>query len=757
MQKPTPENPYSTKYDLTNCDKEPIHLIQTCQSFAGVIAVDISDWIIVQTSSNISDFVGESHEKILNKPLSDLFSGYIMEQLKLGVEQKDFSEINPLTLPVDSNFDQKRTIDAAEQDGLLILTLEHSPAIENEFSFLNKLDLAIQKIQKGQPIEELFQTIASEVKTITNYDRVMIYKFDSDFNGEVIAEVKESNLEPFLNIRYPATDIPKQARELFLINRVRMLVDVDDELAMIQPSLNPRTGEPLDVGNCAARGSSPIHLEYLRNMGVTASLTVAIVEDGKLWGLIACHHYSGRKVLSYRTRNLIRFVGQVISGHLSLERATNFRERLLKKNIIHARLFEQMNDRKDVIIGLTNGGEYTVMDFINCCGSSIFLGDHIESIGKTPQVDEIEQVIDFLDKQNVSTIFSTNNLSNVLPDSPSFASHFAGVLSVQISSQPNEYIIWWREAEAQQVIWGGNPDKAVLKTNENGRLTPRKSFEKWKEVIKDQALPWAKHESDSAIVLRNDIKEIILKRFKKLKKLHADLQASYKELETFSYTVSHDLRSPLRAIEGFSQILLEDYADKLDDYGMEVVNTIILSIDKMNSFVNDILKLSKLAKTKLIYNDIEVKSMVEKMIPIVKNNNSEYQKVKVSIADDLPNVSGDKTLIQQLFLNLIGNAIKYTSKSENPQVEISGKQKGKMVHFSIKDNGIGFDEQYKDKIFQVFSRLVNEDDYEGSGVGLSIVMRVIERHQGEIEVKSQLGEGTTFKISFPKKIPEQFE
>lgn len=752
MQRATPDNPYSIKYDLTNCDKEPIHLIQTCQSFAGVIAVDTADWVVVQASSNISNFFGKNVEAILNESLSKLIPDYALGQLKIANEKGDFSSFNPLSLSVDANFSEKRIIVADEKNGLLILTVEFSPTVENEFDFLNKLDFAIQKIQAGQPTDELFQTIATEVKNITDYDRVMIYKFDLDYNGEVIAEVKESELEPFFGIRYPSTDIPKQARALFLANRVRMLVNVDDELSMLQPSINPRTGDPLDVGNCAARGSSPIHLEYLRNMGVTASLSVAIVEDGKLWGLIACHHYSGKKVLSYRTRNLIRFVGQIISGHLSLQRATDFRENLLKKNIIHARLFEQMNEHKDIILGLTDGGKYTIMDFINCAGATIFYGDHIESVGTTPQNEEIEQVINFFNKNEKGTIYSTNHLSKALTDAPSFATRFAGVLSVQISSTPNEYIMWWREAEVQQVIWGGNPETKTI----NGRLTPRKSFEKWKEVIQDRAMPWAKHELDSAILLRNDIKEILLKRFNELKKLHSDLKSSYKELETFSYTVSHDLRSPLRAIEGFSQILMEDYADKLDDYGVEVVGTIISSIDKMNAFVNDILKLSKLAKVKMIYNDINVASLVNEMIPMLKAVRPTYKNVKVVVCKELPNISGDKVMIHQLFNNIIGNAIKYSSNQENPLVEICGKLKGNFIEYTVKDNGIGFDEQYKDKIFQVFSRLVSEDEYEGSGVGLSIVMRVIDRHQGTIKVKSGRGAGTTFTFELPDGSPQQF-
>ena len=751
----TPDNPYSSTYDLTNCDNEPIHIIQTVQNFAAILAVDISDWQVCHTSSNISNYIGKQVQEVLEQPLQNIFPSYVIEALETGVEKKDFSAINPITLPTTSEFMDTRILIAHLKESQLILEIEKANREESGLSFLNKIDSAIQKIQSAKIGENLFQAVTTQVKSITGYDRVMIYKFDKDYNGEVIAEEKEAALEPFLGIRYPATDIPKQARSLFLTNRVRMLIDVDEDLSMMQPSVHPVTKKPLNVGSCAARGVSPIHLEYLRNMGVRATLNVAIVEDGKLWGLIACHHYSDKKILSYQTRSLVRFMGQIISGHLSLFRANEYRENLLSRNKVHARLFEQMNQDRDVVQGLMDG-ETTLLDYIPSVGVALIFEDEIKTLGETPSTEDIQHLTTHMGKLADQIIFSSSCLSDHMSEIASFKNDFTGALAIKISEEPAEYIIWFREAKVKEVYWGGNPEKAVQKLEDSQRLSPRKSFEKWKQVVENTATPWEKQEIDAALSLRNDIKEIILKRFQEFKKLHADLQVSYRELESFSYSVSHDLRSPLRAIEGFGQILLEDYSDQLDSYGVEVINTIVSSINRMNEFVNDILSLSKLAKVHMIYNEVDLQSVLPIIIEEFKNSREDYQNIEVVLQKDIPVVSGDYTMVKQLFSNLISNAMKYSAGNTQPKVEIGGKVENSNIVYFIKDNGIGMDKEYIEKIYDVFSRLVTDEEFEGTGIGLSIVRRIIERHHGKIWVDTELGKGSTFWVSFPKVNSEQF-
>lgn len=748
MENITSKNPYATTYDLDNCDKEPIHIIQTVQRFACLLAISgDGEGRVEQVSKNVNEFLAVSHEEILSKSIFDFIPSDAAQRIKQGIATGDFSVLNPVVLPFESKDFKERLLTIHQTDDQFYVEIEHRIEQENDLYFLSMVDQAIQRIQASTMENNLLQKTVEEVKKITNYDRVMIYQFDKHFNGQVVAEAKEEKLEAFLGLCYPASDIPKQARDLFFTNKVRILTNIEEAFSFVYPPLHPKKNTPLNIAKSAARGTSPIHLEYLRNMGVSASLTVAIIENNKLWGLIACHH-GQKKVLDYRMRSLIKFMGTIISGHLALQRATEFRKNILQNNIIHAQLFEHMSKEQDIVRGLTEG-TYSLLDYIPADGAVIILEGNIVSIGHTPTNSQINQLLDWFGKHLSVNLFSTDCLTKENPDFSNFTNNFSGVLSVNISSNASEYIIWFRQAQEREVIWGGNPKATKVRSSETGRLTPRKSFEKWKEVVSNQSLPWSEQNKNAALKLRDDIKDILLKRFSQLKELHDDLNRSYLELENFSYTVSHDLRSPLRGIEGFAQILVEDYADKLDDFGLEVINTIVNSADKMNSFINDILKLSKLAKKEMVLQEIDVKSLLEDIIKDYKVIARKRKTVKI-ILEDCPPIKGDPITIRQLFANLIDNAVKYSRPIDDSFVIIGGKEIGRKVSYYVKDNGIGFEVAYAAKIYEVFSRLVSDDEYEGTGIGLSIVKRVVDRHKAKISVESVPNEGTTFYIDFQK-------
>ena len=286
-------------------------------------------------------------------------------------------------------------------------------------------------------------------------------------------------------------------------------------------------------------------------------------------------------------------------------------------------------------------------------------------------------------------------------------------------------------------------------TQEDGqiRLSPRKSFEKWKQLVKDTAKPWSKHHITSAIALRNDIKEIIIQKYQEIRQLNHELTEAYSDLESFSYSVSHDLRAPLRTIEGFSEILREDYYDKLDDYGRHVLDTISSSVGKMNSFINDLLALSKISRTDLLLNKIDLRKELQFLWDAL--DKGQRTSLRFDVQDDLPVIYAEVTALRQLLQNLLSNAVKYTRHTAEPVIEVGGyTQSGKSVIF-VRDNGVGFDQKYEDKIFEVFSRLVSDMEYEGTGVGLAIVKKVMEKHQGRVWVESKEGKGSTFYCEFP--------
>lgn len=738
---------YSVDYDLTNCDQEPIHIIRIVQGHACLIGVDATNMRIRYASENAEEILGVAYRDLLNQPLEDYLQSDILDQLQAGKKELNFSDISPISLLyfAGKRLTHPYNLITHQQEDLLLLEFEEQETKLSSSSFLQQSDRAIQKIQAGLSLQAVFNETVNEIKRLTGYDRVMLYQFDKTHNGTVIAEARESHLPPFLELRYPATDIPKQARALFVRNQVRIIVDTHATPAMIRTAPGLETAAPLDLSDSVARGVSPIHIEYLQNMGVRASMSVAIVVDGQLWGLIACHHYAP-KLVDFRLRNMIKFLGRIISGHLALQEAHDFREQILQANIVRSQLFEQMSRKWDILDGLLQQ-ETTLLDLNQSTGAAIFLNDSLHTIGKCPPDKTIRELIQWLNTRLEETIFHTNQLSAHWAPAHNIKGTVSGLLALRIAHTPAEYIMWFRPEVVQTVNWAGNPEKSVTQESDQVRLSPRKSFEKWKELVREQAKPWSKHHINTAIALRNDIKEIIIQKYQEIRQLNQELTEAYSDLESFSYSVSHDLRAPLRTIEGFSQILREDYYDKLDDYGRKVIETISSSVGKMNGFINDLLALSKISRTDLLLNAIDL----NKEIAHIWAGQEEQTRGNVTliVQEKLPTLHAEATALRQVLQNLISNAVKYTRIREKPTIEVGGFQNSEDTIIFIKDNGIGFDQKYQNKVFEVFSRLVSDTEYEGTGVGLAIVKKVMDKHRGRVWVESVPDQGTTFYCAFP--------
>lgn len=738
---------YTTDYDLNNCDKEPIHIIRVVQSYACLIGIDPDSHTIIHVSDNAGQILGVDSTALLSSKINDYLHPEIMEQIQTGLQENDFHSINPIILKsfAGSVLDQTYHLIAHLQGQTVIFEIEARDRQVSSSRFLQRSDRTVQKIQSARDVNNLFHETAREIKALTGYDRVMIYQFDENYNGIVIAEAKEEHLSPFYQLRYPASDIPKQARALFLRNQVRIIVDTHSEPAQIIPAVHPETGDPLDQSDCVARGVSPIHIEYLINMGVRASMSVAIIKENKLWGLIACHHYQP-KLVDFRLRNMIKFLSRIISGHLALQEAHDFREQGLQTSIVRSHLLEQMSRNWSVLEGLT-GNKFTLLDLNRSSGAALLLDGRLHTIGECPPDNKIMELIDWLNKHVENSVFSTNELSKHWPGGKEIVAKASGLLSLQIAHTPPEYILWFRPEVIRTVNWGGNPEKAVSFSEEKVRLSPRKSFEIWKQQVSNTASPWNRNDINAAIALRNDIKEIIIEKYQEIKQLNQNLIEAYKDLESFSYSVSHDLRMPLRTIEGFSQILEEDYKDKLDEYGQQVIQTISSSIGKMNAFINDLLSLSKISRNDLIINKLNLKNQIQEQWEVFPE--ADRKRVRFILKEPMPPIFGEITSLRQLLANLLSNAIKYSRHQESPQIEMGAYPEANSTVLYIKDNGIGIAPKHYNKIFDVFSRLVSDAEYEGTGVGLAIVRKIVEKHQGEIWLESELGKGATFYCRFP--------
>lgn len=738
--------------DLTNCDKEPIHIPGCIQPHGMLLALQEPELTLLQVSNNTFDFFGLHPNQLLGKPIDELLKQDQLDYLKKTLKHEDIKEVNPLKFIVLLNNNTLNFDCIAHRiNGLLILELEPSMP-ENSvpfFGFYHLVKPFVSKLQGAANLSKLCQTAVKEVRKLTGFDRVMVYQFDSQWDGCVVAEEKLESLEPFLGLHYPAYDIPKQARKLYCLNWLRLITDVDYQPVEIVPTYNPLTNRPLDLSQAVLRSVSPCHIEYLHNMRVRASMSISLIKDGELWGLIACHHQSPKRI-PYEVRTACEFLGQVMSLELSTKEGNENYEYRIEQKSIQAKLIEYLSVEQNFISRLIKY-KPNLPDLVRSQGAAIcFDGDYILA-GETPKEEEIKRLIEWLGNNFTDAVFYTDSLPSLYPEAESFKDVASGLLAVSISKAQKNCILWFRPEVIQTVNWGGNPNKPIVVENGQLRLHPRKSFELWKQTVRLKSLPWNQCEIDAALEVRNAIISIVLKKADELAKLNVELEQSNSELDAFAYIASHDLKEPLRGIHNYSCFLLEDYADKLDENAVSKLNTLIRLTQRMEDLIDSLLHFSQVGRVDLSVEETDLNDFVNHILEILSVR-IEETKVEIRIPRPLPTIRCDRIRVGEVFTNLIANAIKYNDKVEkwleigfNKPTPDRSNEPDKPITFYVRDNGIGIRQKHLEAIFRIFKRLHGLDKYGGgTGAGLTIAKKIVERHGGSIWVESIFGEGTTF-------------
>ncbi|MCT1399086.1 diguanylate cyclase [Paenibacillus sp. p3-SID867] len=485
--------------DLTNCEKEPIHIPGYIQPHGVLLAINpIDDYRIAQCSRNTDQFLGISAEALLGQRLEALigkaqFELMIHRDLQ-AIATPDLQYIN-LTIPVgDDPVAFFGIVHASE--GLILLELElvsedtvpFTDDFERIQTFFSRMKRTENRVEGSQVACEL-------VKDILGYDRVMLYEFDDHWNGKVVAEAKKQELEPFLGHHYPASDIPRQARELYLRNWLRTIVDVSYTPVEIIPTVQPLTGKPLNLSLSALRSVSPLHIEYLHNMGVGATTTISLIHDNQLWGLITCHHYS-RKYVSHRTRNLCNFLGSFFSNELYQRQQLDDYQTELRLRILSARFTEIFIGQTDVfhVIEQLDNEEQTLLDLMSATGAVVYYQDNLMLYGTTPTSKQVMELAGWLSARAEDYTYHSSKLSAEYEPAKAYRDIASGVLYLALSPGQQNYVMWFRPEVVQIVDWAGDPAKAVIQEEDKVRLSPRKSFEKWRQVVEGTSYSWKSQE-----------------------------------------------------------------------------------------------------------------------------------------------------------------------------------------------------------------------------------------------------------------------
>ncbi|HSI70247.1 MAG TPA: ATP-binding protein [Gillisia sp.] len=729
---------YPDKVNLTNCDREPIHIIGVSQAHGVILACNKTTLEITQCSANSYKILGQEAGELIGKHISVLLPEDILRALAIEGEEK-------ILLPEVKINNTTFLVIAHNSNNSLLLDIEPAGDNLNPVQFQEQLSKILNELNAAETSEEIGKRAVGLVKYLYAYDRVMLYQFDEEWNGEVLAEEKDDHLESWLGLHYPASDIPKPSRDLFLKQGVRIIQDVNYTPAPIHPEYSPVDNKPLDLSRSELRGVSPIHIQYLQNMKVGASLTAAIVLNGKLWGLLACHHYTP-KFVNYHQRQSVKLLTQVLTNRLAMVTSNIFKKRSGEAKAIRELIINRLRGAVNIGNALASG-KPALPDIVGSSGAALFYKGELSLIGKTPSKEEVENLVSsFISREE--KLFHTRSLEKLYPEAAKYKDKASGVLSVKLGDEKDNYIIWFREETAQTVDWGGKPQKKETIKDGMVVLSPRKSFEKWTEKVSGIALPWQDYELDAAIAFRESLTYVILEQQQEeIKSLNEKLNFVNRELEAFSYSVSHDLRAPLRGIRGFAKILKEDAEGSLDEDGVKALNIILRSATEMDSLIEDLLLFAKLGEESVPQTPVNINNLITSILSSY-NLKEDYPRTNIQIEEGLPEVVGNKRLLNQLFSNLISNALKYSEKKENPLVQIGCNldKAGNSIYF-VKDNGIGFDLKFKEKIFKVFTRLAG-NDYPGTGIGLAIARKVIDKHGGELWVESIPGEGSAFYFTF---------
>ena len=735
---------------LSRLDQEPIHISTRIQPHGIVLVLSEPELQILQVSTNSFGIFGIYPEAMLEMTLEDLLDPFQMERIQKGLSEENLDFINPIKTWVRTNGDNYVVFDAIFQrnrEGLLILELEPATSQENIpfLSFYHLARASINQLETTANLRNFCQIIVQEVRKITGFDRVMLYKFDQDDHGEVVAEEKAEDMESYLGLHFPASDIPKPARKLFSSNWIRLIPDAQAKPVQLFPVDNPLVDRPIDLTNSILRSASPCHLKYLHNMEVGASLTISLIKEGKLWGLIACHHRTP-KYVSYELRKACEFLGRLIFSEISTREEKSDDDYRLRLSYLQSRLIDYMSQSDNFIDGLVKH-DPNLLDLTGAQGAAICFGDQLTLLGKTPQPEDINFLLQWLKKHiEDKEVFYTDSLPLIYADADKYKDFASGLLAIPISQK--NYLLWFRPEVIQIVNWGGDPRKAFEATNSGGniQLSPRKSFELWKETVRLKSLPWKQVEIDAALELRKAIVNIVLRQADELAQLAKDLERSNKELKKFAYVASHDLQEPLNQVANYVQLLEMRYTEELDTDAKEFINFAVEGVSLMQTLIDDVLAYSKVDLQAVEFELTEVATSLEQAMGNLRTRISQAE--AVITRDSLPTVMADSIQLMQLFQNLIGNAIKF--RSEQPlEIHIGAERMEDAWQFYIQDNGIGIDPRFSERIFVIFQRLHTRDEYPGTGMGLAICKKIVECHRGRIWVESELGKGATFYFTIP--------
>jgi len=674
MAAPTPESAraFTVDQDLDLCAQEPIHIPQAIQPHGALLAYDPQQRCISRASASCALHLGLPADQLLGQPLSALSRLRLTDWIEqVSAEPFEGGPVKHRALHLDDQLFDVMVHWSGEE-----VVVEFEPIDEpDDWAHQPQLEQILTRLEACDTIQALCDQVAREIQALTGFARAKVYRFDADWHGQVVAEQRREDMPSYLGLHFPASDIPEQARRLYTVNRVRCIGDAAYQAVPVQ-EVEGRAA--LDMSHSALRSVSPVHLEYLQNMGVAASMSVSVLQDGTLWGLVACHHPEARHV-PYETRQLCALVGQVMGLLLHnrlRQRDLAYRGRIKERQSL---LLEQMIRSETFVHGLV-AGQTTMLDLFEASGGFIYYDQSLHLVGETPTEAQVKALLAWLEQHMTDTVFTTDALSAVYTEGDIPPGTVSGLLAVSLSKLQSAYVGWFRPEVLRTVQWAGMPQKAVEVSGDGRmRLHPRKSFARWKEILRGRSTPWQPSEADAAKALRASIIDVVFVKTEQLRRLNHRLERTNDQLERrnrdlqdFAFIASHDLQEPLRKVRAFSDLLDANYRDAMDGEGAFFLGRILDGATRMSDLISDLLAYSHIATKARPFASANLAVLATEAL-----GEHEFTVQQTSATVDikpLPSAEVDAKQIRRVLRNLLENALKFTREGVKPLIVIDGRE-----------------------------------------------------------------------------------
>ena len=725
--------------DLGECANEPIHIPGSVQPHGILVVLAPEDFRVEQVSANVLELVGIEPAGLRGESFLDLVDPVARDGVADLIREAASTYVNPFRVPLMTPSGRIVFDGIAHllDDSVTILELEKCPVAHDGATPTEGIDNYLQLIQRSlgklsglDGVAEITGLMAEEVRRFTGFDRVMVYRFAPDFHGEVVAEAADADMEPYLGLHYPATDIPPQARALYLKTQVRLLQDVDAVPAVMVPQDDPRTGKPLDMSRAVLRSLSPVHLQYLRNMGVKATLTLSLVINGELWGLIACHHRTPRFV-SYGVRATASLFATVMSAQLEVKQRNLENEQAAAARRTALRLLTGFKDYAD-LEGSFAEALPEFMALFSGDGAAIVTDREIRTQGSAPREEVLVAALGHLSSWQTEGLYLSQHTALDFPALAADLPKAAGVVAINLGE--SAWLMVFRDEALQTITWAGDPANPETR-DERGQLAPRHSFAAWQETILRQSLPWGLGVAALTTEIRSGIVELVRKR-------NLVLERSNHELRRFAGVMAHEVKNQLQSAVMALSLVRGDQRLELNSDLAQIVDLGVDSLAGLSKFIGEMLEFAQ-SDNAADAEDIEFAELATQVVEqLTMGGRVEGTAIEI---EPLPKVRGLKTQLFHLVSNLVRNALVHARVGAKPlEIRIGSEIRdeiGTVVY--VRDNGRGIEDADQLRIFDYFYRS-RQSGNGGSGIGLAFCAQIAQRHGHRLWVEPAPSGGASF-------------